>query len=121
MIRPKPTNPTIAKNRTQSVLRRAMDLQLPNQLLEHPSAVFVVLKLIEARARGRKQNNVSPGRALVRMLDRSFKRPYVYKRSHPLQLPFDNRSSRANQQHALRFLLQRIGQRRVVAALVFTP
>src|SRR5262249_11499737 len=50
-------------------------LQMTNQLLENAASVFIVLKLVEARAGGRQQHDVSGMRGAVSGIDSIFQRP----------------------------------------------
>src|SRR5713101_7018502 len=86
--------------------------------LEHPSAVLIILELVEAGARGSQQHNISCFGCRRRTFQRSLECPRVvnFRRRLDLRLDFFRRGT--DRVDALHPLPQQVAEQRVIAVFV---
>src|SRR5262249_21257622 len=92
-----------------------------HEVLKHPAAVLVVLKLIEAGTSRRQQDDITGASDLRGALDSPLERLSLVDGDATCDLRLDFRCGRSDQQRKDAFFAQKRLKRRVVAALISAP
>src|SRR5215471_15715727 len=88
-------------------------LKMVDELLENAPAVFIILKLVKARASRRQQNNISGMRGVKCAIDRVLQSTGAPNRHTTLDLLFNFIGRRANQERENRLFTEGLWQLRV--------